>query len=79
MTARTLAGRLARLEAKAGLGPPRGRMYVRCANTGEWLGEGPPEGVLQPQDRVMDIAFINPDGSMASAEELRAEAEVGRR
>ena len=54
------------------------RLYTRDAATGEWFGDGPPGGELGPRDRVIEIACINPDGRLATPEELAGESEACR-
>ncbi len=53
-------------------------MYVRNSDDSPWWGDGPPGGVLGPADRVIEVVYINPDGSEATPEELAAACEACR-
>ncbi len=69
--------RLAALEAKLNV-RPKPRCYVRCANDGAWLGDGPPGGELGPADRLVEIVFVEPDGTLTPPGQLAAACEACR-
>ena len=74
---RCLAALEARLKVK-----PAPRRFLRCANDGAWIGDGPPDGKLRPTDEVFELLYITPTGEYGgrpvTAAEL-AERRAARR
>ena len=68
---RCLAALEARLKVK-----PAPRRFLRCANDGAWIGDGPPDGKLRPTDEVFELLYITPTGEYggrpSTPEELAA-------